>query len=385
MGPLEAEEITEVPPGIEGGSETDEVVRSEMGWSIEQKVTIAGIVLVVLTLMISTGADIVNKYIETIDGPEFGYRLDVGPTPYEDLGANRHPYSSGVNYPSFSSTVFIWGACISDSSPECGWVGSGVIISSKWVLTAAHVVEDMDPNDSGIVIGNDWEYGEVYFVESFHIHPNWNGEDELDRGFDIALVELSEYISGVYPSSWANDEGIDDSLIGETIFTSGFGDYSDYEGSFCEEACINDGDEFYSQKRAWANTLDRIIQTNSEQGGNDVIFQNGGHIVYDFDSPDGKNNSLSRGNIGYNFFQDYSYAGNGDSNSNPHALEGTGVPGDSGGPIYAKIGSKWTVIAVTSHGSERSNYGDVSFNTRVSVHADWICSVSSEHGFISGC
>ena len=385
MGLLEAEEITEVPPEIEGGSETDEVARSEMGWSIEQKVTIAGIVLVVLTLMISTGVDIVNKYIETIDGPEFGYRLDVDPSEYEDLGANHYPYSSGSEYPSFSSTVAIEGQCISDAEYACG--GSGVVISSRWILTVAHVVQELNLDETYVAIGSDYENAEAWYTaEAFYIHPSWGGgEEDLPLGFDIALIELSDTISEVYPSSWANQDGIDESLLGATIFISGFGVYSDYEDSYCESACLDDGGEYYTQRRAWANTLDRIIQTNSEQGGNDVIFQNGGHIVYDFDSPDGKNNSLSRGNIGYNFFQDYSYAGNGDSNSNPHALEGTGVPGDSGGPIYAKIGSKWTVIAVTSHGSERSNYGDVSFNTRVSVHADWICSVSSSHGYISGC
>jgi len=301
------------------------------------------------------------------------------------LGANHYPYSSGSEYPSFSSTVAIEGQCISDAEYACG--GSGVVISSRWILTVAHVVQELNLDETYVAIGSDYENAEAWYTaEAFYIHPSWGGgEEDLPLGFDIALIELSDTISEVYPSSWANQDGIDESLLGATIFISGFGVYSDYEDSYCESACLDDGGEYYTQRRAWANTLDRIIQTNSEQGGNDVIFQNGGHIVYDFDSPDGKNNSLSRGNIGYNFFQDYSYAGNGDSNSNPHALEGTGVPGDSGGPIYAKIGSKWTVIAVTSHGSERSNYGDVSFNTRVSVHADWICSVSSSHGYISGC
>ena len=71
----------------------------------------------------------------------------------------------------------------------------------------------------------------------------------------------------------------------------------------------------------------------------------GGHIVYDFDSPNGTKNSLVRGNLGFNIFtnQDYYYAGNGDSSSVPHSLEGTGVYGDSGGPVFAKIGSKKTI------------------------------------------
>jgi len=342
-------------------------------------------IIVVITVIFSNYWTVVSLALDDTDGPEFGYRFDVEPELYEDLGANRYPYNSGAQYPSFSSTVFIAGSCISDSSPDCGWVGSGVIISSRWILTAAHVVEDMNPNDSLIVVGSDWEYGDVYEVESFYIHPSWNGVDELDLGFDIALVELSEHISGIYPSSWANQDDIDDSLLGATIFISGFGDYSDYEDSFCDSACLTDGDEFYSQRRAWANTLDRVIEIGTQSGENDVVSLRGGHIVYDFDSPDGRSNSLASGNLGFNFFQDYSYAGEGDSSPNPHALEGTAVPGDSGGPVFAKIDGKWTVIGLTSHGSIASGYGDVEFNTRVSVHSEWICSIPTPSRPISGC
>ena len=342
-------------------------------------------IIVVITVIFSNYWTVVSLALDDTDGPEFGYRLDVEPELYEDLGANRYPYNSGAEYPSFSSTVYIWGSCISDSSPDCGWAGSGVIISSRWILTAAHVVEDMNPNDSLIVVGSDWEYGDVYEVESFYIHPSWNGVDELDLGFDIALVELSEHISGIYPSSWANQDDIDDSLLGATIFISGFGDYSDYEDSFCDSACLTDGDEFYSQRRAWANTLDRVIEIGTQSGENDVASLRGGHIVYDFDSPDGRSNSLASGNLGFNFFQDYSYAGKGDSSPHPHPLEGAAVPGDSGGPVFAKIDGKWTVIGLTSHGSIASGYGDVEFNTRVSVHSEWICLISTPSRPISGC
>ena len=342
-------------------------------------------IIVVITVIFSNYWTVVSLALDDTDGPEFGYRLDVEPELYEDLGANRYPYNSGAEYPSFSSTVSIWGSCISDSSPDCGWAGSGVIISSRWILTAAHVVEDMNPNDSLIVVGSDWEYGDVYEVESFYIHPSWNGVDELDLGFDIALVGLSEHISGIYPSSWANQDDIDDSLLGATIFISGFGDYSDYEDSFCDSACLTDGDEFYSQRRAWANTLDRVIEIGTQSGENDVASLRGGHIVYDFDSPDGRSNSLASGNLGFNFFQDYSYAGKGDSSPHPHPLEGAAVPGDSGGPVFAKIDGKWTVIGLTSHGSIASGYGDVEFNTRVSVHSEWICLISTPSRPISGC
>jgi hypothetical protein len=127
--------------------------------SIEQKVTIAGIVLVIVVLVGSLVANIVTDFVEGGNGPEFGYRLDVDPDLYEDLGANRYPYNSGAQYPSFSSTVAIEGACISDPDYACG--GSGVIISSRWILTAAHVVEMLVLDETYVAVGSDYENAEA--------------------------------------------------------------------------------------------------------------------------------------------------------------------------------------------------------------------------------
>ena len=342
-------------------------------------------IIVVLVIIVSNYWSVVSLALDDSDGPEFGYRLDVDPSEYEDLGANHYPYSSGSEYPSFSSTVAIEGQCISDAEYVCG--GSGVVISSRWILTVAHVVQELNLDETYVAIGSDYENAEAWYTaEAFYIHPSWGGgEEDLPLGFDIALIELSDTISEVYPSFWANQDGIDESLLGATIFVSGFGVYSDYEDSYCGSACLDDGGEYYTQRRAWANTLDRLVELPIDGGRDGTEDFSGGHVVYDFDSPNGNKNSLVSGNLGFNSFQDYSYAGKGDSSPHPHPLEGSAVPGDSGGPVFAKIDGKWTVIGLTSHGSITSGYGDVGFSTRVSVHSEWICSVSTPSRPISGC
>ena len=53
--------------------------------------------------------------------------------------------------------------------------------------------------------------------------------------------------------------------------------------------------------------------------------------------------------------------------------------------MYANLGGEWLVVAVTAHGGEYSDYGDVAFNSRVSVYYDWICSHSDSGARITNC
>ena len=349
---------------------------------------IAGLVILVsIVVLIATLFANIGNILTLDETPEFGFRHDVDASLYEDLGANRYPFNAGADYPEFSSTVNVYGA---DSSGEY-WTGSGVIISPYWVLTAAHVAEDLVASETGIFVGIDVgmdHYDDILSVQNIFIHPGWEGDSELmESGVDIALIELSQPVDTEMAAIaiWDNLSTSNRLSLGSTVYTAGYGVY-DRGFSECSDYCLDDGDGEYSQRRAWANVLDRIvrnIEPSHEYPGNHEF--NGGFIVYDFDSPEGEHNSLRPGQTSTLQQGSYAYAGEGGSDAMPLGMEGTSVQGDSGGPTYAYLDGNWTVIGLTAHGSETANYGDVAFNTHVSSHTEWICSYYSQSRPIQGC
>jgi hypothetical protein len=333
-----------------------------------------------IVLLVSISIGVVISYVKELvaepegeygDGDEYGYRLDVNSDLYFDLGANKNGFQADDETPSFDSTVFIQGTCVDEPEYYCG--GSGVIVSSRWVFTAAHVAIDLDASDTYVVIGSDYEnYEDAVFVAEILIHPSYKDDD---FHYDIALLKLERGVNQQYIANWiGNREDLD--LISTKAYISGFGDL-DEEFADCGGACLDDQSGFFSQRRAWTNIIDRV------SGG---VSTGNSYIVYDFDSSDGKNNSLRKGSSGFSYDQgDFSYAGKGSSSQEPTYLEGTAVFGDSGGPIYAKLDGGWAVVALTGHGGEYSDYGDVAFNSRVSVYYDWICSHSDIGISITNC
>ena len=345
------------------------------------------LILLIATMVVFSGLLYVwSSSIALDETPEFGFRHDIEAGLYEDLGANRGAFTSLVQYPDFSSTVFIYGE---DSDGDL-WSGSGVVISEYWVLTAAHVVEDLMTEKSWVYEGVDYEDpdGLVYSISEFILHPGWESDSELlENGMDIALIYLEDGID-LTRSALANWDNMSTSVrleIGALLYTSGYGLYD--EGySECTNHCLRDEDESYSQRRAWSNILDRDVKDlkSSESYSYDDIWL-GGFVVYDFDSPSGNHNSLAQGRTSTLQQGSYGYVGEGSSSATPLNLEGTSVAGDSGGPTFALLDGEWTVIGLTSHGSLTANYGDVSVNTRVSSHSLWICSVEKADHPILGC
>ena len=106
--------------------------------------------------------------------------------------------------------------------------------------------------------------------------------------------------------------------------------------------------------------IDRSM--DSGDANSDLI---GGVLGADFDSPDGLNNTLAKGQI-------VDELGDGNSSSSPLSLESSTAVGDSGGPAFVRTSNQWRIHGVVSYGTNESKYGDITVFTRLASHLDWI-------------
>ena len=221
--------------------------------------------------------------------------------------------------------------------------GHGVLISPRWVVTAAHAAQGCF---SEIKIA-----GVTRRVERVIVHSGYRPlpEDVIERAMasgdgaevarflsqsdDIALIQLADPVTDVSPIAIYRGA----SEMGKTVQIFGKG----ATGTGLEGTTF-DSPQRTSLRRAF-NTIDTVEDR---------------WIAFTFDE-------------------------------GPRSLrlEGTGGSGDSGGPALIRIGGRWTLAGLMSWkrgvGDIRlaqSLYGHGSYNVRLSHYEDWIRATLSESG-----
>lgn len=256
--------------------------------------------------------------------------------------------------------------------------GTGVLISDRVVLTAAHLFKydnnKPDPRASNfrfmISRLNDGLWSTTtYHVSEVHMHVGWTarlharggtGDGDL-LGVDIGVAILSEPVTHITPARLPVPGWIEP--LGSLVMHAGYG--------LATDAVTGVGGNRWwdtSKPLAGYNTLDRVrVQVDMSH----VPTQHeGGVLATDFDDGTQQKNSLSDqyGTVGY--------IGDGDSSPEPVYMESTTCAGDSGGPLFIREhDGEWTLIGVNSYGTkDPSVYGDISVYTRVQNHLQWIMS-----------
>jgi trypsin len=75
----------------------------------------------------------------------------------------------------------------------------GSLIAPRWVLTAAHCAEGVEPSELAVAVARthlDSSEGQRRAVRSIHIHPDW---DPNAISPDVALLRLASPVNGVTP------------------------------------------------------------------------------------------------------------------------------------------------------------------------------------------
>jgi hypothetical protein len=228
------------------------------------------------------------------------------------------------------------------------FVGTGAVIGSKYVLTAAHVI---DANNDGkfdrkdgvqgmyFILNTDGDVTYKIAITEVHIHPDFNGFNAPAVNDDLAILTLAEDLPADVPSYGI---GSGDQQPGTLFTVVGYGRSGDGVKGYTTPASA-------TVKRVGENVMDAFIgQDDPGRPEVNEVFR------FDFDGPTG-NGPLGGPTLG-------------------NGAETTFGPGDSGAPIFGGGGTTIVGVAAFTQGNA-PRFGSMGGGALISPYGKWLDSI----------
>ena len=207
------------------------------------------------------------------------------------------------------------------SVKAAGQRGTGAAVSSTFILTAAHLLDqdgngtiDLAPNQVSFRLNYGGDLTHIISSVALYVHPEYTGFANPSLNDDLALVELASPLPvgvPIYPLQ-RTPIALETTLTLVGYGRTGYGDIGDTTGSS------------FTIKRVGQNNAD-IFAPQDDAGGparDELVF-------YDFDGPAGSVNVLGGGTLG-------------------NDIETMLAPGDSGGPAFLYHDGEYHIAATNT-------------------------------------
>lgn len=212
--------------------------------------------------------------------------------------------------------------------------GGGALLYDKYIITAAHVVHNIDLHQLTVKMGfirkNDTNFYKAE-PEALYIHPNFINDETFKH--DIALIKLKHKVP------------INENILGICLPTK--------EDKY--RISEDEADHNVGQVSGWGSTEEKLVSRHLQFVQVDII--NHEHCVHTY------NQLPSKAKVTENMI----CAGN---------LEGgkDSCQGDSGGPLvfFENKGKHWFIGGIVSWGVGCGVKGQYGVYTKVSNYLDWI-------------